>query len=387
MDIISGNELKELVDVQTVGCICVSIYIPTFKAGRTDVQQNPVRLKKLLQKAREKLEGIGLRRPEADAYLQPAQSLLDDNAFWVDMSDGLVIFLSKDFFRYYRLPLQLPEMVVVANRFHVKPLLSVITANGRFFTLAVSQNTVRLLRCTRFTFEEMDIKGKVPRSVAEALRFEDTDREAQYHMHFGVEGIESGVVTSHGAGVEDTKDNLLRFFFLLDSSLQREFLHDETAPLVLISVDYLFPIYKKANSYRQLLNKEVEVSPDRLKPAELHQLGLSIMEPIFRKKQDEALRIYREFIGLGRTTDILDSIVTESYHGRIQTLFVADNQQRWGKYDSFSDSVEVHPEEESCDIDLLDFAAAHTLAHRGDVYVMEEDKVPGGAPVAAVLRY
>lgn len=389
MDIFSRDELKKLTEVETVGCISVSIYTPTFKAGRADVQQNPVRLKKLLREAQERLEETGLRRTEADAYLQPAQRLLDDSAFWVNMSDGLVVFLSQDYFRYYRLSIQFPEMVIVANRFHIKPLLPMLATNGRFYVMAISQNVVRLLRCTKFSFNELDISGKVPRSLAEALRFDDInrEREAQYHVHFGVAGLDGGVVTAHGAEVEDTKDKLLRFFFLVDKSLQREFLHDDTAPLVLVSVDYLFPIYKKANTYRYLLDKEVEGNPDKLKPSELHQLGLSIVEPYFREKQEEAVRLYHEFAGLGRTTDILESIVTESYHGRIQTLLVAGSQQKWGRYDSSSDRVEVHPEEESCDIDLLDFAAAHTLVHRGDVYVIDEDKVPGGAPAAAVLRY
>jgi len=387
MDILSKDELKRLVEVQTIGCISISIYMPTFKAGRADVQQNPVRLKKLLRETRKQLEKIGLRRPEADHYVLPAERLFDDSSFWVNMSDGLVIFLSQEYFRYYRLPIQLPELVVVANRFHVKPLLSMLATDGRFYVMAISQNTVHLLQCTRFTSHEIDIAGKIPRSLAEALRFEDVDREAQYHVHFGVAGLGGSVVTAHGAEVEETKENLLRFFFLVDRGLQREFLHDETAPLVLVSVAYLFPIYKKANTYRYLLDKEVEGSPDRLNPAELHQLGVSIVEPYFKEKQQEAVRLYHEFAGLGRTSDILESIVAESYHGRVQTLFVAGNQQKWGRYDPSSDRVEVHAEEESCDIDLLDFAAAQTLAHRGEVYVIEEDKVPSGVPVAAVLRY
>lgn len=150
MDIFSRDELRPLIEVHTVGCISVSIYMPTFRAGRADVQQNPVRLKNLLREAQERLEKIGLRRAEAHAYLGPAQSLLDDGTFWLDMSDGLVVFLSKDYFRYYRLPTEFTELVVVANRFHIKPLLPMLATDGRFYVLAISQNTVRLLQCTRW---------------------------------------------------------------------------------------------------------------------------------------------------------------------------------------------------------------------------------------------
>ena len=387
MDFFSKDKLRTLVEIQTIGCICVSIYLPTYRAGRADVQQNPVRLKKLLRDAQEQLMKIGLRRPEADAYLQPAQRLLEDSFFWTTMSDGLAIFLSKDYFSYYRLPTPFPELVIVANRFHVKPLLPLLATDGRFYIMAISQNIVRFLHCTRFSFNEVNIAGKVPQSLAEALQFDDIEREAQYHLHSGGASVGGEVLTAHGAQVEETKKNLLRFFFLIDRSLQREFLHNETAPLVLISVDYLFPIYRKANTYDYLLNKEIKGSPDKMTSLELHQQGVSIMEQYFKKRQEEAVQLYHEFTGLKRTTHDLEKIVSASYQGNVHILFVSSNLQKWGSYDPFSDQVDIHTKEEPCDVDLLDFIAAHTLAHRGDVYAIEADKVPDGALAAAVLRY
>lgn len=389
MDIFPKDELKTLVEEQTVGCVCVSVYMPTYRPGRADVQQNPTRLKNLLREAQERLMKRGLREPEADEYLQSARRLLDDSFFWATMSDGLAIFLSKDYFRYYRLPIQLPELVVVANRFHVKPLLPMLAADGRFYVMAISQKAVRLLESTRFSFNELDIAGKIPRSLAEALRFDDIDREAQYHHHFGrgVASLGGQMISAHGAEVEETKENLLRFFFQIDRSLQREILHNETAPLVVIGVDYLFPIYQKANTYKYLLDKPVTGSPDKMSPTELHQQAVSVVESHFKKRQDEAMRLYRELAGLGRITTNLEKVVSDSYFGRVYILFVAANLQQWGNYDPFTNKVEVHSEEESCDIDLLDFAAAHTLARRGEVYAVEAGKVPDGGLAAAVLRY
>jgi hypothetical protein len=66
---------------------------------------------------------------------------------------------------------------------------------------------------------------------------------------------------------------------------------------------------------------------------------------------------------------------------------IAENQRKWGKYDTFSDKVEIHANEESCDIDLLDFAAAQTIAKGGEVYVIPGSKMPGDISAAAVLRY
>jgi len=131
----------------------------------------------------------------------------------------------------------------------------------------------------------------------------------------------------------------------------------------------------------------VEGNPDKVSSLELHQLGVGMMEPYFKRRQEEAARLYRESFSLGRSFHDLEKIVLESYHGRVNVLFVASNLQKWGNYDPFNDRVEIHEKEESCDVDLLDFVAAHTLAHRGDVYAVVADKVPDGAPAAAVLRY
>jgi hypothetical protein len=387
MDIFPKDEFKTLVAVQTAGCVSISIYMPTYRAGRAEVQQNQIRLKKMLREAQERLEKSGLRRPEAEDYLRPIAGLVDDSSFWVEAGDGLAVFLAKDYFRYFRLPVAFPELLETAESFHIRPLLPMLAADGRFYVLALSQNAVRLLQCTRFGFHELDIAGKIPRSLAEALRYDDTDREFQYHAHFGVRGLDSPTVSAHGPDVEDTKDNLLRFFQMLDRGLKRGFLNDETAPLVVIGVDYLFPIYKQANTYAGLLDKPFDGNPDKMSAADLHRHGLGAVEPYFGEKQAEARRLYSELTGLGRTTDKLSKIVSDSYHGRVQTLFVANDRQKWGSYDPATDKVTVRTRAKSCDQDLLDFAAAHTLAHRGEVYAVDIEQVPGKKPIAAALRY
>jgi hypothetical protein len=388
MDIFSKDELRTLVDEQTPGCLSVSLYMSTQRPGSAEVQQNPVRLKKLLREAQERLVSAGLKKTEAEAYLQNASTLLEDSFFWMDMSDGLAIFLSRDSFRYYKLPAQFPDLAVVANRFHVKPLLPLLATDGRFYVLAMSQNAVRLLQCSRYSFNEVDITGKVPRSLSEALRFDENDNTAQFHFHTTAPGENAGMVTGHhGPEVLDSKENLQRFFFLVDRGLQREFLHNETAPLVIFSVDYLFPIYKKANTYKNLIDKEIEGNPDKVSPSELHRRGATVVEPYFKKRQAEVLTLYQQIAGHGRTTNDLESVVSGSYQGRVSVLFIADKMQQWGRYDPASNKVETHDKEESCDVDLIDFAAAQTLAHRGEVYAVDTDKVPYGAPVAAVLRY
>lgn len=59
----------------------------------------------------------------------------------------------------------------------------------------------------------------------------------------------------------------------------------------------------------------------------------------------------------------------------------------WGDFDPDTMSVDLHPEPEPDDEDLLDFAAIHTLLNGGTVYAVEPEQVPEQAPAAAIFRY
>lgn len=135
MKLLSINELKTL--VEKPDGYCVSLYMPTIKLG-AETQQNPIRFKNLMREAEEQLIKSGLRAQDARDLLQPAQEI-DNYEFWQHQSDGLAIFISKNVFSYYCLPLNFAELVVVNDRFHLKPLLSLLTGDGQFYILALSQ--------------------------------------------------------------------------------------------------------------------------------------------------------------------------------------------------------------------------------------------------------
>ncbi len=67
MDILSGNELKSLMQKQ-LG-ICVSIYMPSIRKG-TEIQQNQIRYKNLLRDAEDRLLSSELRPSEIKDMLE-----------------------------------------------------------------------------------------------------------------------------------------------------------------------------------------------------------------------------------------------------------------------------------------------------------------------------
>src|SRR5687767_10454124 len=141
MDILNPTALKSLIAEQ--GKWCVSLYMPIHRVGR-EQQQDPIRLKNLLAQAETKLLANGLRRPEIQELMRPAEELLWSKDFWQRPGDGLAIFLTNEFHKIYRLPVEFEEQLSIGTSFHFKPLIPCLGRGVRFYVLALSQNNIRL---------------------------------------------------------------------------------------------------------------------------------------------------------------------------------------------------------------------------------------------------
>jgi hypothetical protein len=358
--------------------------------GGAETQQNPIRCKTLLRQAEEQLLDCGVRSQEAQDLVQPVQHLLADHVFWQRQKQGLALFMAPQTFREYRTPFPLDELVVVAHRFHIKPLLPLLSGDSHFFVLALSQKEVRLLQGTRYSVHEVELQG-VPQGIAEALRYEDIEKKG--HHYPGSQGRAAGGVSplaGHGVGIEDAthepQDHILRYFQQVNAGL-RTLLRNEHAPLVLAGVEYLLPIYHRANTYPYLLEGKVTGNPEGLRPEELRERAWAIVQPYFQGAQDAAAAQYRQLAGTGRAAGDIGAILTAAYEGRVDTLFIAVDRQEWGYFHVESRTAEAHREAIAGDDDLLNVAAIYTLLKRGTIYAVELDQMPEHTPAAAILRY
>jgi len=349
-------------------------------------KQDPIRFKNLLREAEKRLNEIGIRSVEAKKLLKPAKALIKDGLFWQYQADGLAMFVSHRLFYYHRLPLKFDELLVVTDRFHIKPLLPLFSHEGQFYILALSQNEVRFFQCTRHSVEEVELEN-VPRCLSEALQYDDPEKQLQFHTRAPTAGGErAAMFHGHGAGKDDAKNNILRYFQQVDQGL-RNILKEGSAPLVLAGVDYLFSIYREANSYSHLVEQGITGNPESLKAEELHGQAWGIVEPQFLKVQEEAIAKYKQLAGSVRASKDLKEIVPAACEGRIDILFVAVGVQQWGFFDPDKHVVHIHVEPEPGDEDLLDLAAVHTFLNGGTVYALKLEEMPDETPLAALFRY
>jgi release factor family 3 len=384
------NELRRQ-DIEHLAEIdgpCVSIYFPTHRAGPA-MQQDPIRLKNLLADARERLIAVDERPHDAETLLAPAEDLLTDETFWRHQADGLALFLAPDFSRSYRVRSQFQEQLVVGERFHLKPLLPLLTGNGRFYVLALSQEDVRLFDCTRDRVLEMDLPG-VPRTIEEAIGGDRDKTSPQLHTIPGGStgpGRGSAIFHGHGLGGDQSveKREVARYFELVDAGIRK--LVDETIPIVIAAVEYVAQIYREHTKLAKVMPEGVAGNPEGFSAEELHARSWPVVEPLFLEDRRKAAERFEVGVVRGLASNDLEAILTAAFDGRVSDLFVAVDETRWGSFDPANRRLRLSSEPDSDDDDLLDRAAFATLSRAGNVYALPRSEVPGGGPAAAIFRY
>jgi len=388
MNILTQENIKELVEKEKG--ICASIYLPTFRTGQ-NIDQNKIAFKNLLRKTEKELKEAGIRKNQMESFLEQPNRLLNDSAFWKNQSDGLAVFISEDGFSYHRFPLRFEPLAVTGNRFHLKPLLPMLSNDGRFYLLTLNLNGPHLYQGTHYSVSELKLQ-QVPDSLREALKYDDPERQIQYHSGVTSPGGRANYKpTFHGQGVtgDEDKNEIVRFFQKVDKGI-KALLGGENSPLVLAGMDHLIPLYRKVNSYPHLLEDGVVGNPEDKDLQELHRQGWKVVKPIFEEKQEKAREAYLALSGRneGKSSADLKEVVPAAHYGKVDILFVPVEKHVWGTFDPEAGEIDLHDNKTASSDDLIDLAAVQTLFHGGRVFAVEAEKMPAGEEyTAAVFRF
>lgn len=384
MDLLSKESLKNLVKKSSDPCI--SIYIPTHREWN-EQSQDRTRFKNHIQKIYKQLHDRGLRDTQIQQMMKPAFELLDDIEFWNHQSEGLAVFLSPGEFHRFRIPVKLQDMNYISQRYYIKPLLSLMSGDGRFFLLTLDQKLIKLYQGSKYSINEAKLPRGTFLSMKDYFQFEEADKSFQ--LYGGATSAEGASLFTHGSVRMDAavhKEKILEFFKLVNKGVFQVIRH-ENAPLVLAGIEYMVPLYKEANSYPYLAGESLDLNPEGLKENELHRSAWEIVDPLFQKNRMKAFKLYEQFSGNGRASSNIKEIVKGALNKKVESLFVNKDAQLWGKYIRDADEVILDGNQNESNDELLDLAAVHTFVNNGSVFVLEQDKMPCDKPAAAVFRY
>lgn len=353
--------------------ISISLFMPTHRAGFNNARIDQLKFKNLLQTVRLEIEERGTAPNVSHGMLQPAYELLEDDSFWSDLSDGLALFISPDFFAYHVLPLSFDTYHFLGDRFHIRPLLPLFTGGGRFFLLALSQNEVRFFEGQRHSITPVIIDDLVPNDLAEVLQYAEAELSLQAHSS---RGGNSAIFHGQGKGKDSKIKDLKKYFREVDKGLLK-MLHDEQAPLLITAVDYLVPIYQSISNYSNILPDFVKGNPEHWSPMQLHERAWQIMGPHFRQEQEKAATQFKDTFPQNRASISAYDIVPSAIGGRIDTLFIDKTEANlWGQYYVSDHQIRFDLKRKPDSICLLNEAAAQTFFQGGTVYNVPAEEIP-----------
>lgn len=384
MELITNQLLDQLVHHQPGPCI--SLYMPTYRKS-PDSLQNPIRFQNLLKQAKTQLSQSNFVNHQIKVALDQAATSYDQPDNWMHQRFGLAMFVSADVQLFIRSPLKFSEKVVVNHHFYVKPLLPLLTSNGKFYILTLSQADIKLYQATRDSIDKVYLKD-IPRSLQDTVDPDDLRSHLQFHTRSSsTTGQRQAMYHGQGGASDKNVKNLIEQFLNQVASGVDQLLINQKAPLVLSGVEYLTNLYKTKSRYSRITNGTVDGNPERSTKAAIHQSAWKIVRPIFKQAEKEALDEFGSLQQNGKTSKSLQEILPAAHSGRVKNLFALRDHTIWGMFDPDSNTLAITPTNQPGTDDLMNLATIYTLIAGGQVYSLKPKEMIPATPLAAVYRY
>ncbi|MPZ76444.1 MAG: hypothetical protein GEU77_07960 [Deltaproteobacteria bacterium] len=373
--------LSELLQVQEPPCL--SLYQPTHR-HYPENQKDPIRFRNLVKGLE---QSLGQKYPsrEIQSLLQPFQSLTEDGEFWNRALDGLAVLSAAGIYRVYRLQRPVPELFVVADSFHVKPLLRIFQSADRYQVLALNRQEVKLLEGNRDALDAIELAPNVPQTITQALGEELTEPHqtvASYGMGAGGPAMRHG----HGSKKDEIDIDTERFFRAVDRAVLEHHSRPSGLPLILAALPEHHSLFRQVSHNPFLMEKGIEINPDALPNDALRERAWNLVEPNYL----ERLAALVEEFGAARSKALgaeeLDQVVAAAIAGRVSTLLIESERQVAGRINA-AGGIELdtldHPEVD----DLLDDVAELVLRKGGQIVVVPKERMPTQTGLAAIFRF
>lgn len=388
MDIFKKKDFQKLAKIHKPNCL--SIYMPTHRtnAEGDGMYKDKTTLKNRLKEAEKQLKILEHNEDEISAYLKPVKKLMEDDNFWRKQSDGLALFYEGNELFLYTIPKVFTPYTHVSDSFYLKPMADLLHGSSRHFIMSLSLGDVSFYEATENTITPVTISDLVPGGMSEAVGGDYEEKHLEVRSGQGERGEAGGMFHGHGSGSEsEKKKEALKYFRAIDKGIM-QMLHDEDAPLVIACVDYLFPIYKEANSYKWLMDEHISGNFEYGDALALKEYAWDIVRDHFDVNKQKDSEKISALLNEGKAATSIEDVVPSAIIGRASALFIKEDQEVWGKYFPDDNKVKINEVRNIGDVGLLNKAAVETINHGGKVYIVPGDEMPfPNTTVAAAYRY
>ena len=361
----------------------ISLYQPAHRSS-PDNRQDPILFKKLLKNIENSLKQLA-DIDFIEKIMKPLQDIKEDKFFWNNTSNGLAVFASKSACVVYHLNDEVKELTVVADSFHIIPLIKAFQAVADYQVLGLSRENFALYQGNRFGIEEIKLDPAAPRTMQEVLG----DQLSDIYLSFGAHAGAGSPQTFHAysdAKREMDKDTE-KYFRYVDAFVTETFSKVSKLPLILASLVEYQTEFMGMSKNSHLLKEGIHKSIDAMDLDELKTRAASIVEGRALDKILKLTESFGEFEAASRASTDLDHIVKAACESRVESLLIETEKIIPGKIDTESGLIVLNETLDPGYDDLLDDLAEMVLTSGGTVNVLTQEQMPGTSGVAAIYRY
>jgi hypothetical protein len=363
---------------------CLSLYQPTHR-HHPENQQDPIRFRNLVKAMEASLRQKYAAR-ETRPLLARFHALADDQAFWNHTLDGLAVLATSDIFKVYRLQRPVPELAVVAESFHTKPLLRILQSADRYQILGLNRQEVRLFEGNRDAVDEIDPAPGVPRTINDALGQESDEPERKKRV-YGAAVPEA--TTRHGTDVRGDKlaSDTERFFRAVDRAVLEHHSRPTGMPLLLAALPEHHDVFRAVSRNPFLMAEAIDVHPDALSLNALRERAWLLVQPQYLRRLSGLIERFNAARSNGLGADDLAQIAAATAAGRVAILLIEADRQIPGTFDAATGAIKLDDLEDPEVDDLLDDLGERALKAGGEVVIVPAERMPTKTGIAAIYRY
>lgn len=366
VDIPSKRDLEALAKVRSDAC--VSLYLATTPQTQ-HIEKSRINLSNQVRAAIAQLQAAGLDKRRLALLQEKLDDLLDDDHFWQYQAHSLAILATPDQVRTWRLANKLTDLVEVADRFHLKPLLRAIAFPHSAYVLALSENAVRLVEVSPDIPAVTAHVPNMPKDAASAVgKSTVNDRSFSGRVH----------------GSEGQKVRLAQYIRQIDNAL-RPILAATDTPLVLAAAEPLSSLFRSVSS-QHVLDGTIGGSPDRTTDADLAGAARPILDAAYAKSIADTHALFEQRSGQNRTTTDISDAARAATFGGVDTILVDMDTIVPGTVDEATGAVTFAAKNDAATYGVVDEIALRALLSGAKVMAVRKADIPGSKELAAILR-
>jgi len=382
-DTLTPASLSELLSFE--GKPCLSLYQPTHRS-HPENKQDAIRFRHLL-KALETSLGQHHETAAVKALLAPFEALEHDHDFWNHTLDGLAVLGAPGLFRVFLLKRPVPELAVVADSFHTKPLRRWLQSTGRYQVLALNQCEVHLYEGDRNTLDALALAAGVPPTMTAALGSELTEPHSTVASYGGLGRGAMAMHHGHGSKKDEIDSDAERFFRAVDRAVLEHHSRPSGLPLILAALPEHHHRFREVSHNPFLMDEGVMADPQGLTNDDLRQRAWAVAAPQQEAQQAAWSASFAAAAAHGLGSDELAQVALAAVAGRVATLLIEAERQVPGRIDATSGRIDPADLADPGVDDALDDLGALVESMGGTVHVLPAERMPSRTGVAASYRH